>query len=170
MFVVTELTDKIEIPAAAPDKRQMVTEQIRRKYTSRLVEGLGLGVALHAVLGVCEYEIRDEVLVASATFQILFNRFYADEVCLGKILHQNEDRIVVGDGIFRHYEIQTCDLPENCEFDGPRKSWVWNYKGSRLAFQTGDAVRFRIRKVRFEDAVVAACMNEQGLGPCSWWD
>lgn len=172
MFVITELSDKVEIMAASSDKRQMVAEQLRRKYTNRLVDGLGLGVSLHEVLRIHEYEIRDEVLVASVTFQVLFNRFYTDEVCVGKILCQNEDRIVIGNSIFRHYEVQASDLFENCEFEGEsrKKNWVWNYKGNRLAFSTGDVVRFRTKKMRFEDAVTVACMNEQGLGPCSWWD
>lgn len=172
MFVITELEDRVEIRAAAPDKKKSVVRELETRYSGRLVDGLGLAVRLHAVCSIAEYEMHGEKLVASVTFRVLFYRFYTDEISIGTILRQNEDGIVVGDSLFKNYEVQAIDLFENSEFisDGRKSQWVWNYKNSRLPFAVGDTVKFRIQKTRFEDAKVEACMNEQGLGPCSWWD
>lgn len=172
MFVITELEDTVEIRAASEDKAAAVAEQLRLKYCGRLVNELGLAVHLHGVVEIREYVMKNAILEADAVFQVLFYRFYPNEVCTGKILHQNEDGIVIGDGLFRRYIVRQEDLFENCELDadGASPSWVWNYKSSRLVFYTGDRVRFRIKKTRFEDSSVDVCINEQGLGPVAWWD
>ncbi|KAI4290765.1 DNA-directed RNA polymerase III subunit RPC8 [Pancytospora philotis] len=172
MFVITELEDLVEIRTAAADKQQAVLEQLRRKYCGRLTEELGLGLALHAVVSIGEYRIRGSALATTVVFQALFYRFYADEVRVGKILSQSEDGITIGDANFQHYEVQSCDLLENSEFEatGARSCWAWNYRDSKLYYYTGDTVRFRIKKLCFAGFTVAAVMNEQGLGPCHWWD
>lgn len=168
MFVITELEDRVEIRAADWNKKASVEEQLHKKYVNKLVGDLGQAIAIHSIVGVASYEIHSNILLATVTFQVLFYRFYSEEVCMGKILHQDEGGIVVGDSIFKRYEIHASDLFDNCDFVSEDGNWVWNYKENKLVFYNGDSVRFRIK--RHEDSVVSACMNEQGLGPCSWWD
>lgn len=170
MFVITELEDRVEIKAAAWNKKASVEEQLHKKYVNKLVGDLGQAMAIHSIISIASYEIHSNILVATVTFQVLFYRFYSEEICIGKILHQDEGGIIVGDSIFKKYEIQASDLFENCDFMGEDGNWVWNYKGNRLVFYKGDLVRLRIKRMRYEDSAVSAYMNEQGLGPCSWWD
>lgn len=172
MFVLTTVNDKIEIRVASRNKRDAVIQELKKKYINKLVEDLGLAVHLHEIINIYEYEIRSDILVSDVTFQLIFLRFYSEEVCSGKIIVQDEDKIIVGDSLFRRYEIQAHDLFENSEFcyENGLNSWVWNYKGNRLVFYNGDVVKFKIKKLRYEDTTVEALMNDQGLGPSSWWD
>lgn len=172
MLVITELEDTVEIRAALEDKTAAVAGQLRLKYCGCFANELGLGVHLHAVVRIKEYVMKGAILVADTVFQVLFYRFYPDEIGTGKILHQDESGIVIGDGLFKRYIVHQGDLFENCEFntDTANGSWVWNYKDNKLTFYTGDKVRFRIQRMRFEDSSVAVCINEQGLGPVMWWD
>lgn len=171
MFVLTDLEDSVEIRASSVEKELDVLRRLHQKYTNKLVDGLGLCLRVHEAMEILEYEIQSEILVAAVRFSAMFQRFYPDEVCIGRILRQEEERIVVGDGLFNGYEIQAHGLFENCEFEsGANSKWVWNYKGNRLTFRTGDTVMFRTKGMRFEDSVVEADMNEQGLGPVGWWE
>lgn len=172
MFVITELEDRLEIRAAVENRHKAIETELRNKYCNHLVDELGIGMSLHQICQIKEYGIKGTMLITDVVFQILFYRFYADEVCVGKILRQTEEGIIVEDEFFKQYEVQACDLPENSEYivQGTKSNWVWNYKGSQLVFYVGDTVRFRTKELCFEDFLVTAAMNEQGLGPCSWWD
>lgn len=172
MFVLTELEDSIEIRASSVEKELDVLRRLHQKYVNKLVDGLGLCLYVHEILGILEYEIQSEILVATVRFSAMFQRFYLDETCIGRILKQEEERILIGDGLFSGYEVQAHDLFDSCEFESDANSgrWVWNYKGNHLIFGSGDTVMFRIKGMRFEDSVVGAAMNEQGLGPVKWWE
>jgi len=172
MFVISELQDSVEISAASPDKLSAVWERLRLKYTSVLVETLGLAVFVCRVVDVLEYAVQGDRLVADVIFEAVFYRFYQNEIVFGKILRQEEERIVVGDELHNTYEVAAADLFENCEFEGgeSESKWIWNYKGMQLPFMTGESVRLRVKGLRFIDGVVEATMNDQGLGHVAWWD
>lgn len=172
MFVLSELQDTVEIRASSGDRQAAVLDSLRLKYTNKLVETLGVSLFVSKLVEVLEYEIQGEMLVADVLFEVVFYRFYQNEIVLGKIVRQEEEKIVVEDEISNVYEVQAVDLFESCEFEGGETEcrWVWNYKGSQLPFVTGERVRIRTRGLRFEDGVVEAGMNDQGLGHVVWWD
>lgn len=177
MFVITEIEDIIEIKAAAKDKKEAVEFELKKKYKNKIVNDLGVAIDIYKILNIKSYEIRSNILVATVVFEILFYRFYADEVVAGKIISQDEDGIIAedtnnpsGGGVFNKYEIFSADLFENCGFCRDTGRWVWNYKGNELVFYNGAKIRFRIKKYIDEEVAVSAYMNEQGLGLCEWWD
>lgn len=172
MFVISELEDDIEISAASPDKRAAVLDKLKTKYTSVLIESLGLAVFVSRIVEIVKYAIKSDKLVAHTIFEVVFYRFYQNEIVFGKILKQDEDKILVGDEFHNTYEIVASDLFENCEFLGDETDgkWIWNYKGNQLPFETGDRVLIRIKRLKFDSGIVEAYVNDQGLGPVSWWE
>lgn len=171
MFVIAELLDTVEIKASSQDKVASVIEKIQQKYIGKLVDELGLGIHFHEMKEISEYFIKSEILAANVRFEIIFYRFYYDEVLEGKVIFQDEDRIVVSDNFFNKYEAQSMDLFDNCEFDESNGNcWVWNYKGNKFVISNGTIVKFKIKRMRFEDTTVEICINDQGLGPKSWWN
>lgn len=171
MLVLSELLDSIEIRASCQDKEKEVLDKLNSKYMYKMDSCLGLCIYVKDITEILEYEIKSEILIASLKFTVIFLRFYPDEVCYGRILGQDEDKIMVGNGLFNHYECQALDLFENCEFESENNTnkWIWNYKGNKLVFHLGEYVTFRIKNYRPEDSYVEIYMNEQGLGPRSWW-
>lgn len=172
MFVITEIEDNVEIRAAAQNKMASVEEKLHKKYSNKLVGDLGQAISIHDIISIDSYEMHSHVLVAKVIFRSLFFRFYPEEICIGHILSQDENGIILDDHIFKNYEVHPEDLFDDSEFvtSGNKGHWVWNYEGNVLRFYTGDTVRFRIKAVHTENFSVLAYMNEQGLGPCSWWD
>lgn len=172
MFVISEIRDTIEIRAAATDKEESIRLRIIKKYVNKMVDELGLGIHLYKINNIFEYKISSENLLADVSFQMIFQRFYSDEVSSGKITAQDEDKIIIEDTMGIKYEVQAQDLFPECEFSYENGicSWIWNYKGNKPIFYNGDVVKFRIKRLRFQDTTVEAAMNDQGLGPSSWWD
>ncbi|KAI5169451.1 DNA-directed RNA polymerase III subunit RPC8 [Pancytospora epiphaga] len=172
MFVITEIEDTVEIRASSKDKNAAVARQLELKYCNHLSEEFGIGMHLYTVVEIKDYVVRGAILLSTVVFQILFYRFYQDEVCTGVILCQDENGIIIGNNLFKRYVVQHDDLFENCEYvaDSDQGRWTWNYKKARLTFYNGDKVRFKIKKVQIETASVLVCINEQGLGSELWWD
>lgn len=171
MFVISELQDLIEIRASCEDKDKAVMNALKFKYTMKLMDDLGMCVFINKIYRIIEFEIKSEILVANVIFEAIFYRFYEDEVSIGKIVRQEEEKIFLEDGMAILYEVNAMDLFENCEFEtiGEHGRWMWNYKENHLPFQTGESVRFKIKK-RNDEHSIEASMNEQGLGPVKWWD
>lgn len=171
MFVLSELEDMVEIKASCSKREEEVYNALNQKYNNKLAKELGLCIFVMNISEIVEYEIKNEFLIATARFSAIFLRFFPDEIRYGKIIHQDENKITITDGIFESYECQLLDIFENSEYDAEERAggWIWNYKGNKLIFQTNDLVLFRIKKFREDDLAVDVYMNEQGLGPLSWW-
>ncbi|ELA42811.1 uncharacterized protein VICG_00126 [Vittaforma corneae ATCC 50505] len=172
MFVRSELQDIVEIKASSVDRHAAVLDKLKSKYTNKLIEALGVSLFVDKIIAITEYEIQSEMLVANVIFEVVFYRFYQDEIVFGRIVKQEEEKIVIEDEMSNIYEVHAVDLFENCEFEGgeAESKWIWNYKGNQLPFITGERVRLRIKGLRFEDGIVEASMNDQGLGHVMWWD
>ncbi len=172
MFVLSEIEDTVEISASSKDKQIAVMDKLKMKYTGKLVDNLGISLFVKEIIEIAEYEIQSEHLIANVIFDVVFYRFYEDEVVFGKIIKQEEEKITIEDDLGSIYEVHAINLFENCEFDnvGDNNRWIWNYKGNQLPFTTGGIVRLKINKLNYKDSVVDAAMNDQGLGHVLWWD
>lgn len=171
MFVISELQDLVEIRASVEDKTQAIMRALELKYCFKFVDNLGVAIHLNKICKILEFKIESEILIANVIFELVFYRFYQDEVAVGKIVKQEEEKIIVEDELSISYEINAIDFFENCEFETINETgrWLWNYKGNYLPFQTGDIVRFKIKR-QIDETIIEASMNEQGLGPVKWWD
>ncbi|MCA9750330.1 MAG: RNA polymerase III subunit Rbc25 domain-containing protein [Romboutsia sp.] len=145
--------------------------KLEKKYINKLVNNLGIAIHIYRINEIIEYEMIGNILMASTIFEIIFYRFFPEEIITGKIIKQYEDKIIISNPIFNKFEVQASDLFENAEFDIENGSrWIWNYKGNKLRFYTNDIVKFKIKNLRYQDVVVECVMNEQGLGPIVWWE
>lgn len=171
MFVLSELRDSVEIRACSLDKTAAVLDRLKQKYCFKLVDSLGLAVYVKDILEIIEFEIKSEILVVDVIFEVIFFKFCEEEVCCGKIVRQEEEKIILSDSLSNTYEVLAYDLFENCEFESidDYGKWIWNYKGNQLPFVNSELVRFKIKRVR-NGNIIEAAMNEPGLGPLKWWD
>ncbi|KAM0681686.1 DNA-directed RNA polymerase III complex subunit Rpc25 [Glugoides intestinalis] len=172
MFILSEIQDNVEIRTASENKEIAILEALKLKYSNKMLESLGLCLFIVKVVEISEFEIQAELLVANVTFEAVFYRLYPGEIVNGKIIRQEEEKLVVEDNLHIIYEVCAADMFENCEFDGEGDDphWIWNYKNNQLTFITGDIVRLGVKQYRDIDFNVDGCINEHGLGPISWWD
>ncbi len=174
MFVISELEDNVEVRVALENKKEIILNKLNEKYAQKLVGDLGKAISIYNIVDIVDYKISCNLLITRVIFQVLFYRFYPEEICSGKIVSQDEDGIVIDDGIYRNYRAYPENIFENSEFLYDHSTeigyWVWNYEDNKLIFHDGDIVRFRIREFDNDGYCVSVLMDEQGLGPCAWWD
>lgn len=172
MFVLTEIEDIIEIRVSTPDRKQAIIDKLQQKYSNKVVGDLGISLFVTNIIEILEYEIQSEMLLVSVVFEMVFYRFYRDEIIFGKVKRQEEEKIIVVDKMLFEYTVNACDLFDNCEFeaDEGNSTWIWNYKDNKLPFTSDGQVRLRIKTYKIEENICEALMNEQGLGPLCWWD
>ena len=79
-------------------------------------------------------------------------------------------------------------LPNNSDFDTYEKLWKWNYDGSDFWYDIGSDVLFKTSQVNLtkkefmpaststvsntdegKKFMIIGVMNQEGLGPKSWW-
>lgn len=172
MFVITEIRDNVQIRAASKDKMATVEGHLNKKYLNKLVQDLGLVKSINSISLSKDFKICSHMLLATVRCELLFYRFYPDEICTGKIVSQDPDGLILENFVFGNFRVLASDLFDNCQYGSGQggDKWIWSYCESRLCFSDGDTVRFRIRQYNAKHGIVFACMNEQGLGPVLWWD
>lgn len=174
MFVITELEDDIEIRVALENKKDIILDKLNSKYVQKLFGDLGKAVSIYDIVDIKSYEIHSHMLLSKVIFRVLFYRFYPEEICTGRIVSQDENGILIDDGIFKNYRVYPEFLFENSEFvfneNNNTGYWVWNYENNKLQFCNEEIVRFRIKEYIDDTGHVSVFMDEQGLGPCVWWD
>jgi DNA-directed RNA polymerase subunit E'/Rpb7 len=168
MFLVAELTDRVKLSVLSRNKEEEVKNALTRKYTGRMVEGLGAAVHLLKVLRIHEYKIIGSFLAAKASFHMLFFKALRHEILSGRIVEQSAGGLTIRVPFHGAIAIPACNLPENSAVEmGRSAAWIWTYKGNRLPLRTGDEVRARVENE--EQSSIVASFNEAGLGVISWW-
>lgn len=172
MFVIARLLDSVAVRAAEPDKKCAVLDALKSKYLGCVVGDEGLALSLYSVSQSDKYIADGEKLIAHVDFQLLLFRAYADEICVGTITKQDEDSISISNKYFSNFVANSFDLFADSEFVRSERAgnWIWNYKNSRFQFQTGEMVHFRIKNAKINNRMIEVSMNEQGLGPITWWN
>lgn len=172
MFVLTQLQDTVAIKASSKDKNIAVLDKLKIKYTGKFIEKLGLSLFVNQIIEILDFEIESELLISNVIFNVVFYRFYPEEIIFAKITKQEEEKLLFEDELGNIYEVCAQDLFENCEYENGDIDgrWVWNYKGNQLPFITGDMVRIKIKGLKEDSNIIEASMNDQGLGHIDWWD
>lgn len=175
MFYSVEAEDRIRISLLGKEREKEVFEELKRKYVGRILEDASICVLVTRVVGVHEYKVHDECLIAKVGFEMLLFKLFKDEVACGQITEQNEEGIGLGVSFFDELRVRREDLPAVCEKvhvnDGGerRLAWAWVYKGSKLYFRRGAEARFRVLDGDRGSAAVLCDFSETGLGPLEWW-
>jgi DNA-directed RNA polymerase subunit E'/Rpb7 len=117
----------------------------------------------------------------------LYFSSFKDELLRGKIVRSSKTGIILnlhGIEVF----VPKLLLPNNCDFDSYEKLWKWSYDGGDFWYDIGSEVLFKTSQVNFNKKdfvpaststvtnqdegrryMIVGVMNQEGLGPKSWW-
>ncbi|RVD90878.1 DNA-directed RNA polymerase subunit E [Tubulinosema ratisbonensis] len=169
MLIKIDLQDKVLIPLSSQKINTETLNSLNKKYANKLTK-TGLCICIPLIKKIHYKKIIESAILVKVTFEGLFYRLFSDELCIGKVVQQNEDGILVDVKFIGSVCIPKRYLDE--EFSVKQIStnffcWFWKYNENFLYFYNDDIVRF---KVVIENDKIFGRINETGLGPLSWWE
>ncbi|KAG0045780.1 DNA-directed RNA polymerase III subunit rpc25 [Gryganskiella cystojenkinii] len=198
MFNLCELKDTIKIEPSGfrKKKSQAITDEINRKYANKVLQDVGLCIAMHDILSASEGFIHhgDGCSYVTVEFRMVIFRPFIGEVLTGRIRSCNEDGVRVTLGFFDDIFIPGSYLQEKSEFDSQEQLWVWVYDQNELFMDLDEEIRFRVESEQFFDTSpsvrpkkegteapdlnansamppysITCSIQGDGLGLLSWW-
>ncbi|KAK0521297.1 DNA-directed RNA polymerase III complex subunit Rpc25 [Tilletia horrida] len=174
MFRLSEIEDTIRIEPSnmEKDRVEALTEEINRKYSNRVLQGVGLCMFLFDFVKAGEGIVRwgDGCLYHHCTFRMMVFRPFAGEVLQGRIMSANEEGIRK---FFDDMYVPPQLMPDICAFDHHERAWFWVYQpppdpetgevtgritdpyttdpNDRLYLHVGEQIRFAVEEDDFND-------------------
>ncbi|KAG0249963.1 DNA-directed RNA polymerase III subunit rpc25 [Actinomortierella ambigua] len=199
MFNLAEIKDVIKIePSGFRNKKaQALTNEINRKYANKVLQDVGLCVAMYDILHAGEGFINhgDGCSYVTVYFRLIIFRPFVGEIMTGKIRSCNQDGVKVTLGFFDDILIPYAHLQPNSEFNSDEQVWVWMYDENEMFMDLEEDIRFRVESESFHDTSpsvrpkkegadtpdmsansvkqppysLVCSINGDGLGLLSWW-
>ncbi|ODQ53767.1 hypothetical protein SAICODRAFT_79492 [Saitoella complicata NRRL Y-17804] len=196
MFMLSTLSDVIPIQPKHFNRPTHVTleDAINAKYANRVLQSIGLCIALHSILSSADGTIKygDGNSYVQVEFNLIVWRPFRGEVLVGRIKGVGAEGIKVSLGFFEDIFIPASELFEGTEFDATQGGWIWHQEDIDLFLDVDDTIRFRVEDEVFTDKrpmtgraaeegaelledgippyqVIGSCSRE-GLGNVKWWE
>lgn len=169
MLIKISLTDKVSIPLSSTKEKSDTLKSLNKKYANKLTK-VGLCICITDIHKIYYKKILDASISVKVSFEGLFYRLINDELCVGKIIQQNLNGLVVDVKFIGNVFIPKKYLDEEfCvkEISNNFYCWFWKYNDNFLYFYNDEIIRF---KVVIENDKILGRINETGLGPLSWWE
>ncbi|VUC34901.1 unnamed protein product [Clonostachys rosea] len=198
MFILTKIADLVQIKASDFSKPSIeaIEDNINAKYANKVLQKIGLCVALYDILWTSEGLIghgTGEVNV-NAEFRMIVFRPFKGETMLGKIKSSTPSGINLYTEFFNDIFVPFEELPPGSEYSHSDQVWVWKAEDDvNLYYDVGEVVRFQVIEEEWHDQTPAGpsqtgpggaddeenamapykikgSMMRGGLGVCLWWD
>lgn len=175
MFTLATVEDLIRLD---PDTFELpqhdaLQQEVNRKYSNKVVPGVGLGVALYDVLSSSDGEVKngDGAVFVKCKFRLVVFSPFAGEILVGWISSCTPEGINVRMEFFDDIFLPKNMLFAEAQFVAKEQAWVWNVNEMDLFLDTNEKLRFRVESTEYgKDGmkIVGSCA-EEGLGLISWW-
>ncbi|KAJ1967039.1 killer toxin resistant protein [Dispira parvispora] len=156
MFVLATFSDTVKVDPSQFRKDPLVAirEEINRKYANRIVQDVGLCIAVYDLLEVDDGLIYHSVgsLNYDTQFRLVVFRPYTGEVLLGKVRSCTEKGLKISLDFFDDIWVPPALLPPQSQFDQTEQVWVWKYDGNSLYMDPGEKIRVRVIAESFVEA------------------
>lgn len=187
MFCLALLRDVLPLDPITfnKDTYQEIRRLIHAKYVDRVINDVGVGVALYGVEDIEGARILpgDGRAHLRVRFKLIVFRPFLGEVLQGHIISESSEGIQVALGdVFNDVTIPLVFLREPRRFSAEENQWYWDYEEEHsLPYRVGAPIRFRVKEIEFLDTnrqdkqqgppmTILGSVAEDGLGPRSWWD
>ncbi|KAL1919825.1 uncharacterized protein VTP21DRAFT_1756 [Calcarisporiella thermophila] len=199
MFILSVLKDTVRIVPSdfSIPKYEALEDEINKKYSNKVLQGVGLCICLYDILEASEGFIfhSDGSSHVKVRFRMLVFRPHIGEVLTGKVKSCTSSGVRVTMDFFDDILIPPHYLPTPSEFDMEEQAWQWSFDGNPMWIDVGSNIRFRIEDETFTDTTpppanrqkttvaeqeamnstkvppysLTATIADEGLGDPEWW-
>ncbi|KAF9406335.1 DNA-directed RNA polymerase III subunit rpc25 [Podila epigama] len=167
MFNLAEIKDTIKIEPSGFRKKkpQAITDEINRKYANKVLQDVGLCIAMYDILYASEGFIHhgDGCSYVTVHFRLVIFRPFIGEILTGKIRSCNQEGVRVTLGFFDDIFIPYTYLQENSEFNSDEQVWVWMYDENEMFMDLEEDIRFRVESEQFFDTSPSVRPKKEGV-------
>ena len=174
MFLLPTVEDVVRVPPAAFSgaRVEAVEAIVRAQYVDRVIDGLGLCVAVHSIEDIFGgpgggngggyVHHGDGCAYYQARFRLVIFRPCPDETLEGWLCRADEDGLWVSTGFFTDIFVPSTLLPRSSEWDAERSGWVWKSADDEdgsvtpLDYDEGQRIRVKVTKALFQFAAANA--------------
>jgi len=153
MFILVEIEDTVRVRAEDfGDVRTALRTELARHYTHRVLNDIGLVVAVHDILEMGDPYVcmaADGTAQITLRFRVVVFRPALGETIVGKVFASTPDGIQVSLELTTAVFIPSSSLPTPSKFSPEEGIWYWEYQDHELWFESGQEVRFKVEDVKF---------------------
>ncbi|KAF8046576.1 hypothetical protein N665_3606s0003 [Sinapis alba] len=192
MFCLSELEDTVRVP---PDLlngplEDAITTVLQKLFLDKVLS-IGLCVSIYDIRSVEGGFVLpgDGAATYKVGFRIVVFRPFVGEVIAAKFKESDSNGLRLTLGFFEDVYVPAplIPTPNRCEPDPYNRNqmrWVWIFEGDEYIIDDSCQIKFRVENIsyppvpieRAEDAkpfapmVVNGTIDDDGLGPVSWWE
>ena len=190
-FQLARLTDTVHIHPAEFSKplTTAVTEALNEKYPNKVLDNVGLCVAIHDILTIGESILYQGNAAQHTTvvFRLVVFKPFVGEVLSGTVVSCDRQGLRLSMGFFDEIRVPSGMLPDPSSWSDEEQLWVWNVTPEdRLFIDLENKIRFRAAQVSFSHQktpsgetglgevvvptmIITGALDKSGLGLLSWW-
>ncbi|KAJ0236054.1 hypothetical protein HA466_0260610 [Hirschfeldia incana] len=192
MFCLSELEDRVRVHPSylAAPLEDAIKEVLKELFLDKVLS-IGLCVSIYDIRSVQGGFVLpgDGAPTYKVRFRIVVFRPFVGEVIAAKFKESDSNGLRLTLGFFEDVYVPAplIPTPNRCEPDPYNRNqmrWVWKYGDDEFIIDDSCQIKFRVENIsyppvpieRAEDAkpfapmVVTGTIDDDGLGPVSWWE
>lgn len=169
-----------------------IKKELENIFLDKVISNLGLCISIYDIRSIDGGFIfpGDGASTYKVEFRMVVFRPFVGEIIVGKLKESNKDGLRLSLGFFDdiHIPAHRLQKPSHDVLDPEKRyevTWVWDYDPENtenvFIIDGADEIKFRVDNVKyhpipveqpekpFAPMVITGALDEDGLGPVSWW-
>ncbi|KAG5044116.1 hypothetical protein JHK87_008031 [Glycine soja] len=193
MFYLSKIEHKLPLPPSrfVLPIREAIHMELEKLFLDKVIANLGLCISVYDIRSIDGGFIfpGDGAPTYTVVFNLIMFRPFEKEIITARLLSSDADGLRLTIGFFDDIYIPASRLPDPNHFveTEQKKSkkgvWYWDYNEQEYPIQDTDVIKFRVTNVSypqipveqpkeskpFAPMLISGAMDDDGLGPVSWW-
>ncbi|CAJ2635960.1 DNA-directed RNA polymerase III subunit RPC8-like [Trifolium pratense] len=192
MFYLSKIEHKLTLPPylLALPIREAILSELERLFLDKVIAKLGLCISVYDIISIKGGSVfpGDGAPTYLAVFNLIMFRPFTGEIITAKLLRSDADGLRLSLGFFDDIYIPKHHMPDPSHYVSTTSTsktgtWYWDYGEESFAIGDSEEIKFAVQSVSyppipveqpkdskpFAPMVVNGSLNQDGLGPISWW-
>ncbi|KAJ7975701.1 DNA-directed RNA polymerase III subunit RPC8 [Quillaja saponaria] len=170
--------------------QEAIHKELEKLFLDKVIAKLGLCISVYDIRSIEGGFIfpNDGAATYTVVFTLVMFRPFVGEIISAQLLKSDADGLQLSVGFFDDIHIPDHNFPKPSRFQvepgySDRGRWIWDYNEQSFDIDNSDEIRFRVISVSyppipleqpkeskpFAPMVITGSIDDDGLGPVSWW-